>query len=86
MDDGTNIQFPRHRRSGQDNTDKFLKIRNILNIIFMIGAIAGVIFYITSSQTTGIIIIMSSMVFKIADIDSCLRDVCKRHGADRCHI
>ena len=71
MDDGTNIQFPRHRRSGQDNTDKFLKIRNILNIIFMIDAIARVIFYITSSQTTGIIIIMSSMVFKIAEC--CLR-------------
>ena len=71
MDDGTNIQFPRHKRSEQDNTDKFLKIRNILNIIFMIGTIAGVIFYITSSQTTGIIIIMSSMVFKIAEC--CLR-------------
>ena len=71
MDDGTNIQFPRHKRSEQDNTDKFLKIRNILNIIFMIGGIAGVIFYITSSQTTGIIIIMSSMVFKIAEC--CLR-------------
>lgn len=71
MDDETNIQFPRHRRSEQDNTDKFLKIRNILNIIFMIGAIVGVIFYITSSHTTGIIIIMSSMVFKIAEC--CLR-------------
>ena len=71
MDDGTNIQFPRHRRSGQDNTDKFLKIRNILNIIFMIGAIIGMIVYFISDHTTGIIIILSSMVFKIAEC--CLR-------------
>ena len=71
MEDETNIQFPRHRKPEPDNASRFLKIRNILNIIFMIGAIAGVIFYITSSQTTGIIIIMSSMVFKIAEC--CLR-------------
>lgn len=71
MDDETNIQFPRHRRSEQENPDKFLKIRNILNIIFMIGAIAGMILYFTSGHTIGIIIIMSSMMFKIAEC--CLR-------------
>ena len=43
------------------------KIRNILNIIFMIGAVVGVIWYLTSDKTTGTYIILISMCFKIAE-------------------
>ena len=42
-------------------------LRNILNIIFMVGALAGVIVYFNGSQTTGTIIILISMVFKIVE-------------------
>ena len=38
------------------------------NIIFMVGAVIGVIFYFAlTDQTIGIIIILSSMVFKFAE-------------------
>ena len=43
-------------------------IRQILNIIFIIGAIAGAIFYWTQpDETLGILIIMTSMFFKMAE-------------------
>ena len=43
------------------------KIRNILNIIFMITALVGVIWYLTKDKTTGTYIILCSMCFKIAE-------------------
>lgn len=43
------------------------QIRNILNIIFMITAVVGVIWYLTSDKTTGTYIILFSMCFKIAE-------------------
>ena len=43
-------------------------IRQILNIIFIIGAIAGAIVYWTQpDETLGILIIMTSMFFKMAE-------------------
>jgi hypothetical protein len=43
------------------------KIRNILNIIFMITALVGVIWYL-KDKTMGIYIILFSMCFKIAEL------------------
>ena len=46
------------------------KIRNILNLIFMIGAVVGVIFYISKNEDKrqlGLYIILISMCFKIAE-------------------
>lgn len=43
------------------------KIRNCLNLIFMIGAVIGVIWYLTKDRTVGIYIILISMCFKIAE-------------------
>jgi hypothetical protein len=43
------------------------KIRNILNIIFMITAVVGVIWYLTKDKTQGTYIILFSMCFKIAE-------------------
>lgn len=56
---------PRHRRN--DREDRYIVLRNILNIIFMVGALAGVIVYFNGSLTTGTIIILISMVFKIVE-------------------
>ena len=58
----------KHR--GEENTkaDQFRNIRQWLNIIFMIGGIVGVVFYLLyTPQTVGIIIILSAMVFKIVE-------------------
>jgi hypothetical protein len=43
------------------------KIRNWLNLIFMIGAVIGVIWYLTKDKTVGTYIILISMCFKIAE-------------------
>ena len=42
-------------------------IRNILNLIFMIMAILGVIIYLTDDQAKGIIVILIAMCFKMAE-------------------
>lgn len=65
-------QIPRHRRGEEyKQPDKFFKIRNILNIIFIIGAIAGMIVYFFSSHFAGTIIIIGAMLFKT--VECCLR-------------
>lgn len=62
---------PRHHRLMEELEDKYLHIRNILNIIFMLGAIAGVAIYFLANTTVGTIIILAAMVFKI--VECCLR-------------
>ncbi len=42
-------------------------IRNWLNIIFMLGAIVGLLFYFNHHKETGIYIILVSMVIKFAE-------------------
>lgn len=44
-----------------------LRIRNVLNLIFMVGAIVGVIYYVSADKQTGIYIILGAMVFKIME-------------------
>lgn len=59
---------PDHRLHRQEPKDRFLPIRQKLNIIFMLGAIVGVaIYFLSESTTTGIIIILAAMVFKIIE-------------------
>ena len=46
------------------------QIRNIRNLIFMIGAIVGLIFFLSKNEerhTLGLYIILFSMCFKIAE-------------------
>lgn len=43
------------------------QIRNLLNLIFMILAVVGVIYYLTKDRTVGTYIILFSMCFKIAE-------------------
>ena len=63
---------PEHRRRKQAINDRFLPIRQWLNIIFMVGAVVGVAVYLLAdTNTPGIIIILASMVFKM--IESLLR-------------
>lgn len=65
-------QIHHHRRDDQSQTqDKFFKIRNILNIVFMIVAVAGLVVYYTLDHTAGIVTILTSIVFKLAEC--CLR-------------
>ncbi len=42
-------------------------IRNWLNIIFMVGAVIGLIYYLTGHKETGTYIILVAMVVKFAE-------------------
>lgn len=70
MDNENNIRH-HHKLSEEQNKDALFKIRNILNAIFMVVAIAGVVTYCTASHDKGIIVVLAAMVFKIAEC--CLR-------------
>jgi hypothetical protein len=64
-----NEQVRHHHYRKDDGFRKagYLKVRNVLNIIFMLGAVAGVIVWATANQTVGIIIILASMAFKLVE-------------------
>lgn len=55
------------REHNNPSADWMLKLRNILNIIFMLGAVVGVIYYISADKYTGTLIILGAMAFKIAE-------------------
>ncbi len=55
------------RRDEESLRRKYYIIRNILNTIFLIGAIAGVLLYYFYSQTIGTYVILGSMIFKMAE-------------------
>lgn len=62
------VRRPDHRMYRQERKDRFLYIRQWLNIIFMLGAVIGVIVYFLADlTTTGTIIILVAMVFKIIE-------------------
>ena len=63
-------QYLQRRHRGEDNEkeDRFRTTRQWLNIIFMIGAIAGVVVYLTQpNQNLGTIIVLIAMTFKIIE-------------------
>ena len=62
------VRRPDHRMHRHERKDRFLYIRQWLNIIFMLGAVIGVIVYFLADlTTTGTIIILVAMVFKIIE-------------------
>lgn len=61
----------RNNEEKENKKTDMLKIRNILNILFMLGAIIGIALYYLSDHNTGIIVILGAMVFKI--IESAIR-------------
>jgi hypothetical protein len=69
--DSDNSNIRHHHQPEEKAHDGSLKLRNLLNIIFMIGAVAGVALYFLVSQTIGTIVILAAIVFKI--IECCIR-------------
>lgn len=57
----------RSRHSREEKNDKYIVLRNILNIVFMVGAVIGVIMYYKCGHDSGTIVILVSMVFKIVE-------------------
>jgi hypothetical protein len=63
---------PDHRMRKDRAHDHTLGLRNILNIIFMVGALIGAIFYFFTDHTTiGIYIMLGAMAVKM--VECCIR-------------
>lgn len=56
----------RHHRRPDEPKGAFFKMRQIFNIIFMVGAVIGVIVYL-KNETMGAILIVTAMAFKMAE-------------------
>ncbi len=69
-----NETISRHRRP-EEEKDRSYKLRNILNILFKHGAVTGMLVYYFSAQATGTIIILTAILFKVAEC--CLRFIRK---------
>lgn len=63
------VYKPRSRRehTKDDRHSVIFKIRTILNIVFMAGALAGIIVYMLQSHEIGGAIIIGAMVFKFTE-------------------
>lgn len=62
------IEKPLHSSTeDNDSRGRYAVLRQILNIVFMVGAVAGVIVYLNGNRTVGIVIILASMVFKFVE-------------------
>ena len=58
----------RHHRNADASKDHYHSTRQWLNIIFMIGAVVGVLLYLFHTpQAVGIIVILIAMVFKLVE-------------------
>lgn len=60
-------QFRRPRHQGNEKQIMIFKLRNILNIIFIIGAVVGMVYYFFFDEYIGTIIILVAMGFKITE-------------------
>lgn len=47
--------------------ERLMFLRNLLNIIFMLGALIGMVIYFKVDHQIGTIVILSSMLFKIVE-------------------
>lgn len=56
----------RNHRQPREHT-RIDYIRQWLNIIFMLGAVVGVIFYFLSDSNMGVIILLPAIVFKFVE-------------------
>ena len=61
------VKRPERYHSRGERSDRFFMVRNILNIIFMGGAVGGVLVLYFHDKSMGTVIILVSMVFKMAE-------------------
>lgn len=57
----------RHHRKPDDKRGNFFVVRQILNILFMLGAVAGCVVYVKVNDQMGAILIIIAMAFKMAE-------------------
>lgn len=67
MDNENLPQKHRHQLSKISTRGSYPVLRNWLNLIFMVGALAGMCTYFIYDHTVGTIVILASMLFKIIE-------------------
>ena len=55
------------RNNEEEKQDKYLTLRQILNVIFMLGAIIGILLYFYQSKSVGTVVILVAMFFKMVE-------------------
>lgn len=55
------------RNNSEKSSGRHPRLRNVLNLIFMLGAIVGVAIYLLGNTTVGTIVILAAMSFKIVE-------------------
>ena len=55
------------RDNEEEKQDKYLQLRQILNVVFMIGAVIGVLLYFYQSKNIGTVVILAAMFFKMVE-------------------
>lgn len=63
----SDVQRPRREHCEPRQHTRIDYIRQWLNIIFMLGAVVGVIVYLVSDHNTGILIVLGAIVFKFIE-------------------
>lgn len=61
------LRMPERRHTRPRERGRFFVLRNILNIIFIIGAIIGMLVYFFKNADAGIIIVLGAMAFKMCE-------------------
>lgn len=67
IDEIVERQQDQHHGRPNERQLKMKKIRNWLNIAFMVIAMAGVIIYLAGNMTIGLYVIIASLPFKFVD-------------------
>lgn len=71
MEDNNTTEYSvrrRHRNEEEPRPGKLRKLRQVLNIIFIIGAIVGVATYYWHDHDLGLYIVLGSMIFKFIEV------------------
>ena len=63
----SNLRMPERHHRRQKERGKFFLLRNILNIIFIIGAIVGMLVYFFQNEGAGTVIVLGAMAFKMCE-------------------
>ncbi len=66
-DSESTVRRPERRHSRPQERGKFFWLRNLLNIVFIIGAIVGMLVYFFKNDEIGMIIILGAMAFKMCE-------------------
>lgn len=54
-------------RNSEERPERFRNVRQWLNIVFMVGAVAGMALYFYGSRQVGTIVIVAAMVLKFVE-------------------